>query len=151
MWKENLGVVSLPPQTDCRAIRRFASASDFERVVKFLGGFVNRPCSPHLFLRCQERARGQFVVGSICRLTGRLPHVSCRANGSECERVVEVVSFGSTCFVARCCGIWGMGFLVPLTNSVQDLWKTYHVVPNPQCPSSMRAWLCLVVLWMTSP
>ena len=43
-----------------------------------------------------------------------------------------------------------MDFLVFAMNNVQDLWKTFHLAPNVQCPNSVRVWLCLVVLWLTS-
>ena len=39
------------------------------------------------------------------------------------------------------CRLESMDFLVLAMNSVQDLWKTFHLAPNVQCLNSMRVGL----------
>ena len=72
----------------------------------------------------------------------------------ELERAQALLECRSESMEGWVTQLWNLGQGLPgpfLTNSVQDLWKTSHPVPNVLCLSLMRVWLCLVVLWLTNP
>ena len=78
-----------------------------------------------------------LVALSVVHTSTRMRKLSSSWN--VCRRCWNVV-WSPWRIGSRSCGIW----------SVQDLRKTFHLAPNVQCLSSMRVWLCVVVLWLTS-
>ena len=116
--KDNLEVVRLTSQTDCRANRRCPSASDF-----FEGSFKCREwrSNKKLFDVCEQIVQSGFFFVSVVseplglrgnvrrdvdaswvmcssfhKLPGRLSHALFCGHSCEFEKIVEVVSFDST-------------------------------------------------------